>query len=104
MTLLPFALFRARNTPYQLNLTPFEILYERPPPVCPIFKGKKLPPPTLGQFQEALMALSKVHSRVWKLLWEIHVGQNKGTIPSHDIGPGDWVWVKRHQTKALEPK
>ena len=64
VTLLPFALFRVRNTPYQLNLTAFEILYGRPPPVCPIFEGKKLPPPTLGQFQEALMALSKVHSRV----------------------------------------
>ena len=104
MTLLPFALFHARTTPYQLNLTPFEILYGRPPPVCPIFKGKKLPPPTLGQFQEALMALSKVHSHVWKLLRKIHVSQNKETIPSHDIGPGDWVWVKRHQTKALKPK
>ena len=34
----------------------------------------------------------------------MHVGQNKKTIPSHDIGPGDWVWVKRHQTKALEPR
>ena len=33
VTLLPFALFRARNTPYQLNLTPFKILYGRPPPV-----------------------------------------------------------------------
>ena len=104
VTLLPFALFRACNTPYQLNLTPFKILYERPPPMCPIFEGRNLPPPTLGQLQEALMALSKVHSRVWKLLWEIHVGQNKGTIPSHDIGPRDWVWVRRHQTKALEPK
>ena len=34
VTLLPFALFRARDTPYKLNLTPFEILYGRPPPVC----------------------------------------------------------------------
>ena len=73
-------------------------------PCMSIFKEKKLPPPTLGQFQEALMALSKVHSRVWKLLRGIHVCQNKGTILSHDIGPGDWVCVKRHQTKALEPK
>ena len=74
-------------------------------PLCVQYlKKKKLPPPTLGQFQEALMALSEVHSRVWKLLREIHVGQNKGTIPSRDIGPGDWVWVKRHQTKTLEPK
>ena len=64
VTLLPFALFRARNTPYKLNLTPFEILYGRSPPVCPIFEGKRLPPPPLGQFQQTLMALSKVHSHV----------------------------------------
>ena len=94
VTLLPFALFRACNTPYKLNLTPFEILYGRPPPVCPIFEGKCLPPRTLGQFQQTLMALSKVHSHVWKLIREIHEGTNKGTIPSHNIGPGDWVWVK----------
>ena len=64
VTLLPFALFQARNTHYKLNLTPFEILYGRPPPVYPIFEGKCLPPPTLGQFQQILMALSKVHSHV----------------------------------------
>ena len=33
VTLLPFALFQARNTPYKLNLTPFEILYGKPPTV-----------------------------------------------------------------------
>ena len=49
VTLLPFTLFRARNTPYKLNFTPFEILYERSPPVCPIFERKCLPPPTLGR-------------------------------------------------------
>ena len=104
VTLLPFALFRVRNTPYQLNLTPFEILYGRHPPVCPKFEGKKFPLPTLGQFQEALMALGKVHSRVWKLLREVHEGQGEGINPSHNIGPGDWVWVKRHHARALEPR
>ena len=104
VTLLPFVLFRAHNTPYKLNLTPFEILYGRPPPVCPIFEEKCLPPPTLGQFQQTLMTLSKVHSHVSKLIREIHEGTSKGTIPSHNIGPGDWVWVKRHQSKALEPR
>ena len=64
VTLLPFALFQVRNTPYKLNLTPFEILYGRPPPVCPTFEGKCLPPPTLEQFQQTLMALSKVHNHV----------------------------------------
>ena len=62
VTLLPFALFRAHNTRYKLNLTPFKILYGRPPHVCPIFEEKCLPPPTLGQFQQTLMTLSKVHS------------------------------------------
>ena len=104
VTLLPFTLFQACNTPYKLNLTPFEILYGRPPPVCPIFEGKCLPPPTLGQFQQTLMTLSKMHSHVSKLIREIHEGTNKGTIPSHNIGPGDWVWVNRHQSKALEPR
>ena len=45
VTLLPFLHFQVCNTPYKLTLTPFEILYGRPPPVCPIFKGKCLPSP-----------------------------------------------------------
>lgn len=103
VTLLPFTLFRARNTPYKLNLTPFEIVYGGPPPVCPTFEGKIKPPPSLRQFQ-AILALSKVHVHIWTLVKEIHEGQGKGTIPSHNIGPGDWVWVKRHQSKTLEPR
>ena len=91
VTLLPFALFRAHNTPYKLNLTPFKIVYGGAPPVCPIFKGRIQPPPSLRQFQKALLALSKVHAHIWTLLKEIHKGQEKGTIPSHNIGPGDWV-------------
>ena len=50
------------------------------------------------------MALSRVHNQVWTLIPEIHEGHNKGAIPSHDIGPGDWVWVKWHQSKVLEPR
>ena len=46
----------------------------------------------------------KVHDHVWKLIREIHEGQNKGALPSHNIGPGDWVWVKPHQPKVLEPR
>ena len=50
------------------------------------------------------MALSKVHTHIWALVKEIHEGQDKGAIPSHDIGPGDWVWVKWHQSKTLESR
>lgn len=32
LTLLPFALFWVRNSPYQLSLTPFKIMYGKLPP------------------------------------------------------------------------
>ena len=72
--------------------------------MCPIFKGRIQLPPSLWQFQKALLALSKVHVHIWTLLKKIHKGQENGKIPSHNIGPGDWVWVKRHQVKTLEPR
>ena len=35
---------------------------------------------------------------------DIHEGPNKGAIPSHNIGLGDWVCVKEHQSKVLGPR
>ena len=35
-TLLPFALFRVRNTPGKFKLTPYEILYGGPPPLTEV--------------------------------------------------------------------
>lgn len=32
VTLLPFALFMVRSSPYHMGLTPFEIIYGNPPP------------------------------------------------------------------------
>ncbi|KAJ1066261.1 hypothetical protein K5549_020140, partial [Capra hircus] len=104
VTLLPFALFRARNTPYKLGLTPFEIVYGSPPPICSVLEGKTKPSLSLRTFQQEMLALSKVHKHIWSLIREVHEGQSKGTILSHDMGPGDWVWVKRHQSKTLEPR
>ena len=38
VTLLPFALYRVRNSPYKMGLTPYEIMFGLPPPVIPILK------------------------------------------------------------------
>ena len=35
VALFPFALFRARNTPYQLSLTSLEIMHGHPTPIIP---------------------------------------------------------------------
>ena len=59
VTLLPFALLHARNTPYRLNLTPFQILCGRPPPVCPIFKEKKTTAPHVGTIPRGLDGLKQ---------------------------------------------
>ena len=59
VTLLPFALFHVCNTPYQLNLTPFKILYGRPPPVCPILKKKKTTASHVGAIPRGLDGLKQ---------------------------------------------
>ena len=69
-----------------------------------MFEGKTKPSLSLRTFQQEILALSKVHKRIWSLIREADEGQSKGTIPSHDMGWGDWIWVQRHQSKTLEPR
>ena len=42
VALLPFALYWVWNSPYQLGLTPFEIMYGISPPVIPNLKAEVL--------------------------------------------------------------
>lgn len=42
VALLPFALSRVFNTPYTLGLTPYEIMFGRPPPILPNLKSEIL--------------------------------------------------------------
>lgn len=37
--LLPYALYRVRNSPYKLGLTPYEIMFGRPTPIIPNLKS-----------------------------------------------------------------
>lgn len=39
VTLLPFALYRVRNSPYKMGLTPYEIMFGTPPPIIPNFQS-----------------------------------------------------------------
>ena len=42
VTLLPFALYRVRNSPYKMGLTPYEIMFGIPPPIIPGLNPKCL--------------------------------------------------------------
>jgi ribonuclease HI len=102
VTLLPLAIFRVRNSPYVHGLTPFEILYGAPPPII-----QRTLSPELGDlapnYLTMLQALAKVQQRIWPLIQAYHAVK-RDPAPEHGIVPGDMVWVKRHQSKTLEPR
>uniref|UniRef100_A0A8I5N7B4 Uncharacterized protein n=1 Tax=Papio anubis TaxID=9555 RepID=A0A8I5N7B4_PAPAN len=104
VVLLPYALFRAHNTPYRLGLTPYEIMYGRPPPLVPSLKDDLLKSETgnVSELLFSLQALQKIHQEIWPKLKELY---ETSTPPTpHPYQPGDWVLVKRHQQETLEPK
>jgi hypothetical protein len=94
VVLYPLALFRARNTPYRFNLTPFEILYGTPTPLT-----LSLDPPEWLFRQMRILRLDCKLSR--------SVTRNCGLnlvpcICGYQVG--DWVYVKRNHAEKLEAK
>ncbi|KAF6390288.1 hypothetical protein mRhiFer1_007862 [Rhinolophus ferrumequinum] len=86
VTLLPYAIFRVRNSPYVHGLTPFEILYGAPPPII----VRTLPdhdPNVAPRYLASLKALQGVQHEIWPLvhsLYEIKDAPN----PEHGIVQG----------------
>lgn len=102
--LLPLALYRARNTPGPHGLTPFEILYGAPPPIAnlndPNISGLANKP----SLQAHLQALQIVQKEVWTPLAAAYREQLSNPTVPHNYQIGDTVWVRRHQTRNLEPR
>ncbi|AAB86912.1 Pol, partial [Rauscher murine leukemia virus] len=102
--LLPLALYRARNTPGPHGLTPYEILYGAPPPLV------NFPDPDMAKvthnpsLQAHLQALYLVQHEVWRPLAAAYQEQLDRPVVPHPFRVGDTVWVRRHQTKNLEPR
>ncbi|KAK1346720.1 hypothetical protein QTO34_000580 [Cnephaeus nilssonii] len=100
--LLPFALFRVRNTPGSLKLTPFEILYGAHPPLLTI---PHLPFPKSYPSQSLytrLKALETVQREVWNQLAEAYKPGDL-QVP-HQFQVGDSVYIRRHRAASLEPR
>ncbi|XP_078291610.1 uncharacterized protein LOC144613856 [Panthera onca] len=102
VTLLPYALYRVRNTPYTLSFTPYEIMFGRPPPVIPSLRAE-----LIAEFKDqelflSLRGLQKAHKDIWPRLHPIY---EAGPTPTpHQYRPGDWVYIKRHHRETLEPR
>ncbi|XP_076984095.1 uncharacterized protein LOC143656149 [Tamandua tetradactyla] len=102
--LLPYALFRARNTPSALmcNLTPYEILYGAPPPVKDISSILEINSSLHTPLLDRLRALEKAQRFLWRQLsTSYQPGDNR---TPHQYQVGDFVYVRRHQVQTLEPR
>lgn len=101
--LLPYALFRVRNTPGRFCLTPFEILFGSPPPLiesCGIDEMSISDPPV--SLAARLKALEVVKESIWSKLREAYKPGDLA-VP-HRFQVGDTVYVRRHRTGNLEPR
>nr|WHP37833.1 pol protein [Gammaretrovirus sp.] len=100
--LLPFALFRVRNTPGRFKLTPYEILCGGPPPI--LESGGTLGPDDnfLPVLFTHLKALEVVRTQIWDQIKEVY---KPGTVAMpHPFQVGDQVLVRRHRSSSLEPR
>lgn len=103
VAILPYALYRVRNSPFKLGLTPYEILFGRPPPMIPDLK-ENLIKKSNDDFELlfSLQTLQRIHEEAWPKLRDLY---ETGPPPvPHGYRPGDWVLVKRHRQENLEPR
>ncbi|XP_043444809.1 uncharacterized protein LOC122487890 [Prionailurus bengalensis] len=98
---LPFALLRARCTPFIKGLSPYEILFGRPPPILPRLGDDIKEQLEQDHLLASLMALHLVQKEITNALKEAFA--HPPVLP-HPFQPGDLVWVKRHEPKPLEPR
>ena len=99
--LLPFALFRVQNLPYMLGLTPFEIMFGRPPPIVPSLKTDLIADLPVDALFSSLRLLQWVHKDIWKRLEGLYL--TKPPPELYHFRPGDWVYGQRHHSGTLGP-
>ncbi|XP_037055448.1 LOW QUALITY PROTEIN: uncharacterized protein LOC119086729 [Peromyscus leucopus] len=102
--LLPLALYQARNTPGPHGLTPFEIMYGAPPPIVNFLHPDISSFATSPTLEAHLQALQLVQKTVWKPLADAYREQLNRPVVPHPFKIGDSVWVRRHQSRNLEPR
>ncbi|XP_027713075.1 uncharacterized protein LOC114039921 [Vombatus ursinus] len=107
VSLLPFALLRARCTPNSstLSLSPYEILYGAPPPIIPrVSAAISAPDFTNPTLLKSFQALREVQNAVRSVLKA--AGKEPAPATSSDaLSPRDWVLTRKLPAgPALEPR
>ena len=95
--LLPYALFRAWNTPGTSGLTPFELMYGVPPPIYGTVESRTCPDVSFipsSHLLAWLKALEIVRKEIWEQVKETYVAGDIQVL--HQFEVGDAVLVRRH--------
>lgn len=86
VTLLPFTLYRVRNSPYKMGLTPYEIMFCIPPPIIPNLKPEALAEFDDHQLLFSLQMLQRTHEQVWpKLRASTRLGHPRAPINTGQV-------------------
>ena len=93
-TLLPYALFRVRNSSYQIGLTPSEIMYGLPPSLVPRLPDELILPLEEVDLLESLKVLSQIQADICP---QVSVLYSSSSSPEpHSFKHGDWVLILRY--------
>ncbi|KAK1337394.1 LOW QUALITY PROTEIN: hypothetical protein QTO34_002020, partial [Cnephaeus nilssonii] len=102
VSLLPLALLRARCTPYVKGLTPFEIMFGRPPPLLPRLREEGLAVLSNRNLLKSLQALQSSTAAARRIIRAAHQEAHPPDLDSPPVcAPGNLVWVKRHEECRL---
>ncbi|KAF0887407.1 POL1 protein, partial [Crocuta crocuta] len=103
MDLLLFALLRAHCTSFREGLTPFKILFGRPPSIVPRVQEALVTKFINRQLCQSLQASQYALAHIHHLVKEAHPSHPAPAAPRVYF-PGDLVYIKQLSAKPLEPR
>ncbi|XP_037677956.1 uncharacterized protein LOC119523258 [Choloepus didactylus] len=104
VSLLPFALLKARCTPYVKGITPYEAMFGRPPPLLPKLGEEQLASLSNSELLKSLQAL---HYNSKNIHHTVHAHRSKPDAVKEETPtaePGDLVWIKKRDPSSLEAR
>lgn len=88
VSLLPFALIKTCCTPYFLDLTPYKIMFGRPPPLLPQVDSDKIAKLTNTDLLQSLQAFHSLQEEIKNISAAV---EGAAPVRPHRHAPGDLV-------------
>ncbi|XP_037678191.1 protein NYNRIN-like [Choloepus didactylus] len=104
VSLLPFALLKARCTPYVKGITPYEAMFGRPPPLLSKLGEEQLASLSNSELLKSLQALHCNSKSIHHTVRNHHSKPDAVEEETPTAEPGDLVWIKKRHPSSLEAR